>query len=80
SDDYRAPGDVTFAMRPIVAKTLEKRFGAPPETYLRGRTVTVRDKIRARAIANLVAGRPHSLARWQYTVPIQTADQIIAVE
>lgn len=78
--DYRGADDVTFSMRPIVAKMLEKRYGQPPETYLKGRTVTVRGRIRARPIANLVVGRPRSLARYQHTVEIDAIDQIVAID
>jgi hypothetical protein len=77
SADYRAPDDVTFHFTPSAAKTLEKRLGAKPETALIGRTVTVRGEVKAVPIANLVGGRPRSLNRYQHTVLVRQANQVI---
>ena len=75
--DYRSPDDVTFNITPIVAKMLEKRLGSKPETALIGKNVTVRGELKLLPVADMLAGRPHSLNRYQHTVFVRDASQIV---
>lgn len=79
STDYRTPANLTFRVRPIVAKALSKHFGAPPETYLLGKTVTVHGIVRRVPAYRVVAGRPRDLARVGHTVAIDQTWQIISI-
>jgi hypothetical protein len=78
--DYRSPDDLTFHIKPAAAHALEKRFGVKPEDFFRSKTVTVKGEVRAVPIVNTLAGRPHDLNRYQHSVVIARADQVIVVE
>jgi hypothetical protein len=80
STDYRAPDDLTFRIAPNVVKTLTKRYGEAPETFFRGKHVVVDGTIRRVLIVNKEYGRIVSANRWQHTVGILLASQIVSVE
>ena len=78
--DYRSPGNVTFSMSHAVAAALKKRFGAPPEEYLRGKRVVVDGIMERNPIVNVLHGRVRSFNRLSYTLQIRQVAQIVAIE
>ena len=77
--DYRSPTDLTFELKPNVVRSLTKRFGEAPASFLRGRRVVVDGVVGRKLIVNVVHGRPVSANRWQHTVRVQQAAQIVAI-
>lgn len=83
SADYRAPDDVSFRISPNVVAALTRQYGAPPETALKGKTVTIDGTARRVLIVNSDEYFPkHVLSanRWQHEVRILLAHQIVSVE
>ena len=81
--DYRARDDLSFRLSPNVVAALVRRYGAPPETYLRGRTITVDGTVRRELVVNRDDYFPRhilSANRWQHTVRILFAHQIVSIE
>lgn len=79
TEDYKGPGNLTFSIAPIVANALAKRYGAPPEDYFKGKTVTTDGILRREAVMAMVGDRAHHVVRQQLTVRIEQARQIVAV-
>jgi hypothetical protein len=77
--DYRGDDNLTFRLRPIVADLLAKRYGAPMETYLKGKRVVIDGKVVEKPIANMVSGQPRSLNRFQHEVDVDLVAQFIDV-
>ncbi|MEG3162578.1 hypothetical protein U1763_18915 [Sphingomonas sp. LB2R24] len=75
--DYRSPNDITFNITPIVAKMLEKRLGSKPEDALIGKNVIFKGELKLLPVANMVAGRLRSFNRYQHTVFVHDASQIV---
>lgn len=75
--DYRSLNDITFNITPIVAKMLEKRLGSKPEDALIGKNVIFKGELKLLPVANMVAGRPRSFNRYQHTVFVHDASQIV---
>ncbi|RMB55846.1 hypothetical protein C8J44_1110 [Sphingomonas sp. PP-CE-3A-406] len=75
--DYRSPNDITFNITPIVADMLEKRLGSKPENALIGKNITVKGELKLLPVANMLAGQPRSLNRYQHTVFVRDASQIV---
>jgi len=83
SGDYRAPDDLSFRLSPNVVAELTRRYGESPETYLLHKTVTVDGTVRRELIVNRDDYFPkHILSanRWQHTVRILFARQILSAE
>jgi hypothetical protein len=78
--DYRAPDDLSFRISPNVVKTLTRRYGETPETYFRNKRVVVDGTIRREMIVNKDYGRTVGFNRWQHTVRILQASQIVSVD
>ncbi|UYY58223.1 hypothetical protein [Sphingomonas sp. S2-65] len=77
--DYRSPDALTFRIAPNVRKALERRYGASPETYLRGKHVVVKGTVARQMIVNTKNGRVVDFNRWQHTVKILLESQIVSV-
>ncbi len=83
SSDYRAPDDLSFRLSPNVVAALVRRYGASPEDALRGRTVVIDGTVRRQLIIDRDDYFPdHVLGadRWQHTVRILLAHQIVAID
>jgi hypothetical protein len=83
SSDYRAPDDLTLRLSPNVVAELTRRYGASPETYFRDKAITVDGTVRRELIVNRNDYFPNhvlSANRWQHTVRILFARQILSVE
>lgn len=78
--DYRAPDDLSFRLSPNVTAALRRRYGQPPETFLRGKHVVVDGTIRRELIANRVNPHLATFNRWQHTVRILFPSQIVSVD
>ncbi len=78
--DYRAPGNVTFSLSPAIGVILKKRFGAPPEDYLRGKRVVVDGIMEKQMVLNMMYGDPRSFNRFQYTLEVRRVAQIVSIE
>lgn len=79
TDDYKSAGNITFSIAPIVVNTLTKRYSASPEEYFKGKTVTVDGILRREPIVASFSGRAHHFERYQLTVRIEQASQIVAI-
>jgi PhoPQ-activated pathogenicity-related protein len=82
SDDYRAPDDLSFRLSPNVVAVLTRQYGESPETYFRGKTITVDGTVRRVLIVNRDDYFPRhilSANRWQHMVRILLPHQIVSV-
>jgi hypothetical protein len=79
-EDFRAPGNVSFALSPAVAEILAKRLGAPPQEALKGKHVVVDGVAYRVGVYNAVSGRPHSFNRIAYEVRVEQASHILAID
>ncbi len=79
-EDYRASDDLTFEIAPNIAHELAERFGAPPETYLKGKHIVVDGTVRRVLIVNSTAGVAFSANRWQHVVRIQFTKQLVSID
>lgn len=75
--DYRAAGNVSFALSPAAAAALAKRLGAEPEVALKGKHIVVDGLARRRAFP---AGAPGQAARVSYDVRVDDAAQVVAID
>lgn len=78
--DYRAPGNVTFSLSHAVAAALKKRFGVPPEEYLRGRRIVADGIMQGNPIVNVRHGKVRSFNRVSYTLQIRQVAQIVSID
>lgn len=56
---------------------LEKRLVSKPEIALIGKNITVKGELKLLPVANMLAGQPRSLNRYQHTVFVRDASQIV---
>ncbi|CAN5344135.1 hypothetical protein BH09PSE3_BH09PSE3_04870 [soil metagenome] len=82
STDYRAPDDLSLRLLPNVVAAFTKRFGQSPETYFIGKHVVVDGTIKRELIVNTdrYFHRVKSLNRWQHSIQIVFANQLISVD
>lgn len=77
--NFRSPENFSYRVTLAAAKKLEKRFGAPLERTLIGKTVTAYGIVRGMPMYTVVAGRAHSFARAAYSLNIDLASQVTEV-
>lgn len=77
--DYRDQRNLTIDIDPQVIPVLQKRYGASPDIYFRGKWIEVRGLAQRTKIDFLAYGRPTSKYYYQTHVRVADADQIITV-
>ena len=77
--DYRDPRNLSIDIAPWIMGRLESRFGAPLESFFRGKQIVVRGSVRRVPIKILDNdGRPRQMY-FQTHVDVLQASQIVAV-
>jgi hypothetical protein len=75
--DYRDQRNLTISIDPVAVRDLARRYGAPPDEYLRGRLIVVsRAARRTRIDIFGDGGRRTDLYYFQTQVAVRRADQI----
>lgn len=74
--DYRDPRNLSIAVTPEAAATLEAAMGAPPEIALRGKRILVSGTARRTRIDFTVDGKPTGKYYYQTHVRVTEASQI----
>lgn len=81
SSDYRAPDDVSFRLSPNVVKELTRRFGEPPELFLKSKHVVVDGTVKRELIVNKSPYFDQAISpnRWQHIVRVMFARQLVSI-
>ena len=77
--DYRDQRNLTISIDPGVAQALERRFGAPPQSFFKGKWIQVRGAAKRMTIGFFDDGKPTGLYYYQTHVRVSHPDQITVV-
>jgi hypothetical protein len=77
--DYRDQRNLTVAIEPQAIPLLERKFGASPDAYFRGKWIEVRGAAQRVRIDFIAGGRPTSKYYYQTHVRVADPSQIVSV-